>query len=396
MVDTFKLGVSILEEGTMPWQEVSTMVLREEFTQLALREEGNVRQLCRRFGISPTTGYKWLTRARAGEPLSDRSRRPHDMPRRCAQALEAHIVALRAQHPAWGARKLARRLEVLGHAMPAVSTVHAVLRRHGLIAPAASQAARPWQRFEHAAPNDLWQMDFKGHVPMHRGRCHPLTVLDDHSRYALVLQACGAETRDLVIGHLTTAFRRYGLPMRMTMDNGAPWGSDGGHYTRLDLWLMRQGIRVGHSRPYHPQTQGKDERFHRTLDVEVLQGTPLIDLVHAQHAFDHWRAVYNRQRPHEALGMGVPADRYRSSTREFIERPARPEYGEGDDVRVVYMHGRIAWRGKTWKIGKAFVGERVAIRPSGEDAQHDVYWSTCRVARINLATGHVNAGRSLA
>lgn len=380
----------------MPWQEVSTMALREEFTGLAQREGANLRQLCRRFGISPTTGYKWLARARSGEPLSDRSRRPHAMPLRCAAEVEARIVALRARHPAWGARKLARRLEVLGHPMPAVSTVHAVLQRHGLISPAASQAARPWQRFEHPAPNDLWQMDFKGHVPMHRGRCHPLTVLDDHSRYALVLQACGEETRATVIGHLTAAFRRYGLPVRMTMDNGAPWGIDGAHYTRLDLWLMRQGIRVSHSRPFHPQTQGKDERFHRTLDVEVLQHTPLIDLVHAQRTFDRWRDIYNRQRPHESLGMGVPVDRYRPSPRDYVERPAPPDYGEGAEVRVVHEHGRIAWRGQNWKVGKAFVGERVALRPTTEDGRYEVYWSTCRVARIDLTTGQVDAGRALA
>ncbi|MBB3342474.1 transposase InsO family protein [Luteimonas sp. RC10] len=393
MVDTFKLGISVRWERAMPWQEVSTMTLREEFTRLALREDTNLRQLCRRFGISPTTGYKWRARARLGEPLSDRSRRPQATPLRCAPQVEALIVGLRAQHPAWGARKLARRLEVLGHAMPAVSTVHAVLRRHGLIAPAASQAAQPWQRFEHPAPNDLWQMDFKGHVPMSRGRCHPLTVLDDHSRYALVLQACGEETRETVIGHLTTAFRRYGVPLRMTMDNGAPWGT---HYTRLDLWLMRQGIRVGHSRPFHPQTQGKDERFHRTLKIEVLQHMPLIDLAQAQRAFDGWRAIYNQQRPHEALGMGVPVDRYRPSARDYVEHPAPPEYGDSDEVRLVHEHGRIAWRGRNWKVGKAFVGERVAIRPTLEDGRYEVYWSTCRVARIDLVTGQVNAGRVLA
>lgn len=380
----------------MPWQEVSTMALREEFIRLALQEGSNLRQLCRRFGISPTTGYKWLARAQSGESLSDRSRRPQGMPTRCAPEVEARIVGLRSQHPAWGARKLARRLQVLGYAMPAVSTVHAVLRRHGLITPAASQAATPWQRFEHPAPNDLWQMDFKGHFAMDEGRCHPLTVLDDHSRYALVLQACGAQTRETVTEHLTAAFRRYGLPMRMTMDNGAPWGSDGVHYTRLDLWLMRQGIRVGHSRPFHPQTQGKDERFHRTLDVEVLQGTQWIDLAHAQRAFDGWRHIYNQERPHEALAMGVPSERYRSSAREFIERPPPPEYGDGEEVRRVHEHGRIAWRGRNWKVGKAFVGERVAIRPSGEEGSHDVYWSTRRIARIDLTSGTVNAGRSLA
>lgn len=380
----------------MPWQEVSTMVLREEFTKLAQQEGANRRQLCQRFGISPATGYKWLERLRRGEPLSDRSRRPHDSPMRCSAQVEAQIVALRRQHPAWGARKLARRLQVLGHTVPAVSTVHAVLRRHELITPAASQAAQAWQRFEHPAPNDLWQMDFKGHVPLHHGRCHPLTILDDHSRYSLGLRACSNERRETVIDQLVAVFRRYGLPARMTMDNGAPWGSENAHYTGLDVWLMRQGIRVSHSRPFHPQTQGKDERFHRTLKAEVLQGPPFADLAQAQRAFDRWRLIYNQQRPHQALGMGVPIERYHPCAREYLERPASPEYDRGDQVRVVHDQGRISWRGEHWRIGKAFIGEHVAIRARAEDGQYDVYWNTYRIARINMATRTVNAGKSLA
>lgn len=378
----------------MPWQERSTMRLRDEFVHLAQQDGANVRQLSRRFGISPTTGYKWLARSEQHQPMSDRSRRPHQSPGRCAAGVEATIVALRARHPAWGARKLAHRLEVLGHAVPAVSTVHAVLRRHGLITPAASAAAQPWQRFEHPEPNALWQMDFKGHVAMHQGRCHPLTVLDDHSRYAIVLQACGDETRQTVTDHLIAAFRRYGLPARMTMDNGAPWGTDGRHYTVLDVWLMRQGIRVGHSRPFHPQTQGKDERFHRTLKAEVMQGPPWTDLAHAQRDFDDWRIVYNHQRPHQSLDMQVPIKRYRPSARDYVERPAAPDYGDGDLVRRVQANGTIGWRGAQWKVGKAFAGERVAVRPSPHDGQYDVFWSTSRIASIQPATGTIDAGRS--
>ena len=377
----------------MPWQELSAMTLRDEFTRLARHEDANVRELCRRFGISPTTGYKWVARSARGEPLADQSRRPHQSPGRCSDAVEAAILALREQHPAWGARKLATRLKTLGYAMPAVSTVHAVLRRHGRITPAASRAAQPWQRFEHPVPNALWQMDFKGHVAMQQGRCHPLTVLDDHSRYAIVLQACGDETRGTVIGHLIGAFERYGLPLRMTMDNGPPWGTDGRHYTELDVWLMRQGIRVGHSRPFHPQTQGKDERFHRSLKAEVMQGPPWTDLAHAQRHFDHWRMVYNHERPHQALDLQVPGDRYRVSEREYIAHPAPPQYGDGDQVRRVQANGTISWKGRQWKVGKAFIAEQVAVRPSGEDGLHDVFWSTYHIASIDLVDGTITAGR---
>ena len=235
----------------MPWQETSSMSLREEFIALAQQEGANVRALCRRFQISPTTAYKWLQRARQGWGLGEHSRRPHTSPHQCSDALEQQVCALRAQHPAWGARKLAARLQALGIEPPAVSTVHAILRRHGLISAQASEAATPWQRFEHAAPNELWQMDFKGHVALALGgRCHPLTILDDHSRYALCLQACTNEGEATVRAQLQAVMRRYGVPARMTMDNGSPWGSDQRHYTRLDVWLMRQGIRVSHSRPY--------------------------------------------------------------------------------------------------------------------------------------------------
>ncbi len=377
----------------MPWQEVSTMELRKEFTALAMQEGANVRSLCRRFGISPATGYKWLQRARAGQALTDRSRRPKHSPGQCSPEMEAQVMALRQEHPAWGARKLAHWLKARGVQVPATSTVHAILVRHGAVSEAASEAARPWQRFEHPHPNDLWQMDFKGHVPLLQGRCHPLTVLDDHSRYALVLQACGDERETTVRERLIAAFRRYGLPVRMTMDNGSPWGSDHHHYTRLDVWLMRQGIGVGHSRPYHPQTQGKDERFHRTLKAEVLQGPPFEGLDMAQAAFNRWRQVYNAERPHQALGMQVPLQRYQPSSRAYCEAPPAPQYGPGDIVRAVYEHGRIDWKGQTWRVGKAFVGERVAIRAGLLDGHYDVFWSTCRIACINLHTRSVTTGR---
>jgi transposase InsO family protein len=379
----------------MPWQEVSTVALREEFVALAQQQGVNLRALCRRFQISPTTGYKWLQRAQQGLPLSDRSRCPKHSPMQCAPQLELQVCALRQQHPAWGARKLAQRLRALNIEPAAVSTVHAILRRNGLITPAASHAAAPWQRFEHPQPNDLWQMDFKGHVALRSGaRCHPLTILDDHSRYALCLHACADEQEGTVRQQLQAVMRRYGVPARMTMDNGSPWGSDQRHYTSLDVWLMRQGIRVSHSRPYHPQTQGKDERFHRTLKAEVLQGAPLADLQQAQAAFERWRGIYNQQRPHQALGMCVPLQRYRPSERTYCEHPAAPEYSDTDQVCKVQDQGRIAWQGRNWRVGKAFIGEPVAVRANDAlDGVHDVFWSTWRIARINLHSLSVCSGR---
>ena len=257
----------------MPWREVTRMSLREEFVQLALQAGVNRRELCRRFGIAPKTGYKWLMRyARAGASgLEHRSKRPLRSPARTAAEVEQAVIRWRHEsRNSWGGRKLARLLAGQGGPALAPSTVTGILRRAGLLDGAAAPGQRPLQRFERAAPNELWQMDFKGHFPLlSRSRCHPLTVLDDHSRFSLVLKACADERGETVRSVLTSAFRRYGLPAAMLMDNGAPWGSDHDHpFTAFSLWLIRLGIRVAHGRAYHPQTQGKDERFHRTLKFE--------------------------------------------------------------------------------------------------------------------------------
>jgi transposase InsO family protein len=370
------------------------MQLRTEFIAL-VEQGGNVRQLCRRFGISPTTAYKWLGRHRQGACLADRSRRPARSPGRSEAATEQAVLALRQAHPAWGARKLKRRLTDQGHVMPAVSTVHAILVRHGCISEQASAAATPWQRFEHPSPNDLWQMDFKGHFALRDGRCHPLTVLDDHSRYNLCLAACADESAATVRAHLIATFRHYGVPRRMTMDNGAPWGDTGAGYTALDVWLLKQGIAVSHSRPYHPQTQGKDERFHRTLKAELLQGRRLDDLDAAQHAFDHWRGLYNHERPHDALALDVPARHYRASPAEYRERPPAPEYDDPQRVRRVQDGGRIHWSGHTYRVGTAFSGEPVALRHLIDERYLEVYWCTHRIARLDLVEHTSIYGRKL-
>jgi transposase InsO family protein len=373
----------------MPWREVSAVDLREEFVMLAQREGSNFRELCRGFMISPTTGYKWLARyAAAGrEGLSDRSRRPQASPGRTAPALEERIVALRDLHPAWGARKLARRLSDRGESdVPSVSTITAILRRHGRLDTAQADKHRAFIRFEHAAPNDLWQMDFKGHVGLRRGRCHPLTLLDDHSRFSPGLEACADETAQTVQERLVAIFRRYGLPWRMLMDNGAPWGDDADSpHTKLTVWLLRLGIGVSHGRPYHPQTQGKAERFHRSLLAEVLAGPPLADLAQCQRHFDAWRHVYNCERPHEGIVLAVPIKRYRPSARPYPETLPAIEYDSTDIVRCIDVNGRICWRGRRFKIGKAFHRQHVAIRPTARDGCFDVCFGAHPIASIDLA-----------
>jgi len=346
----------------------------------------NVSAVCRRLGISRKTGYKWLRRAARGGLLEDQSRRPHRSPRRTGVAMEDQVLRIREAHPAWGGRKITARLAALGVAdVPAPSTITEILRRHGRFDPAASAAHRPFQRFERAAPNELWQMDFKGHVAMARGgRCHPLTVLDDHSRYAIGLWACADEREGTVRERLTAAFRRYGLPERVLCDNGSPWGDPNGECTGLMVWMLRLGVRVTHGRPCHPQTQGKDERFHRTLKAEVLSRVDLLDTAHAQAAFDPWRKVYNLERPHEALGMLPPASRYRMSERAFPEALPGLEYATGDAVRKVQHGGIVLYGGRRWRVGKAFRGEPVGVRATGVDGVVEVWYGAQAIATLDL------------
>jgi transposase InsO family protein len=269
-------------------------------------------------------------------------------------------------------------------AVPAASTITGILRRHGLIDPEESAKHKAWRRFEAEDPNDLWQMDFKGHIPAAQGRCHPLTVLDDHSRYALGLEACGDERGATVQERLTRIFRRYGLPRKMMMDNGSPWGSDAAHpHTPLTVWLLRLGVKVGHSGPYHPQTLGKDERFHRSLKAEVLQYCQGLELERCQARLDAWRLVYNLERPHEALGLAPPVSRYRESPRSFPETLPVWEYGPGDQVRKVQALGYISFRNRYFRLSKAFRGQAVALRPTLSNGVWEVFFGPHRIAQID-------------
>jgi transposase InsO family protein len=373
----------------MPWKEATTMELRQEFIQFATSEGANIRALCRRFGITPRTGYKWLQRYRGEgvKGLLDRSRRPHHSPGQTAAAMEDEIVKERDSHPVWGSRKLKASLEHKGHTdLPAPSTITTILKRHGKTDPEESKKHQAFQRFEMAQPNQLWQMDFKGYFGLSRGHtCHPLTVLDDHSRFLVGLQACPNETAEMVQHQLVGVFQRYGLPERILMDNGSPWGDDRETpYTVLGAWLIRLGIHISHGRPYHPQTQGKDERLHRTLKAEVISQSNFTTLEECQTGFDAWRTIYNFERPHEALQMLPPASRYQPSLRSFPTALPPIDYPIGDFVRKVDDSGKISFRNHILRVGKAFRHFPVGVRPSDTDGLFQVYFCSCKVAQFDL------------
>jgi transposase InsO family protein len=373
----------------MPWKEVTTMSLRLEFVRFALHEDANMSDLCQRFGISRKTGYKWLDRYQqhGAEALMDKSRRPQISPNRTPAEIEELVLQVRDRHPVWGGRKINSLLLRRGHTdIPHPSTITGILHRNGRMDTAESAKHKAFKRFEKEHPNQLWQMDFKGHFAMAQGgRCHPLTVLDDCSRFLLGLRACANETHETVVEQLTSIFRLYGMPDRMLMDNGAPWGSDGNNpYTRLTVWLIRLGINISHGRPYHPQTQGKDERLHRTLNAELISRIRFLDLCHCQPEFDDWRDTYNHVRPHQALDMCVPGERYQPSSRPFPETLSTIFYDTGDIVRKVDVCGRISFRSRKFRVGKAFHQQPVALRPTDKDGVFQVFFCHKPVARISF------------
>jgi transposase InsO family protein len=371
---------------SMVWREVSVAEQRREFVMLASLGGANISALCVRFGISRQTGHLWLRRFTQGEcRFEDRSRRPRHSPRRLPGELEAGILAVRDAHPAWGARKIAAVLRREGIAAPAISTIHAVLSRHGRVAP--DSPGRAYGTFEREAPNALWQMDFKGRVRLSCGAfLHPLTVIDDHSRYAVGLAACANQQTSTVQARLETTFRQHGLPEAIYVDNGSPWGGGRpGQWTPLRLWLIKLGVETIHSKPYHPQGRGKNERFHRSLAVEVLSLAPLKDFDDAQGAFDRWRHVYNRERPHQALGFATPAERYRPSPRAFPETLPAPQYAPGEIVRRVgTTKAYVAFRNRSWKVPEAFLGETLAIRPRLPDGRFAICFGAHEIASIDL------------
>jgi transposase InsO family protein len=393
----------------MPWNLSTKMELRLEFVQLADREDANMSQLCRRFDISrPWAGYKWLGRYReegqAG--LEDRSRQPHNSPAKTPDHIEEAVCSVRSKHPAWGGRKIRavlRRQADAGKrsfgsaAVPAASTVTAILRRRGELRKEDTDKAASHERFEKEAPNELWQMDFKGDFLLEGNqekRCYPLTVVDDHSRFAVALAACGDQQRETVQERLREAFRRYGLPRRIiTSGRGAPWGvgmarPDGGsYYTRLSAWLMRFGISVSFTARAHPQTNGKNERFNQSLGAGAglrFESYPELS-GYQERSPGGWRKTYNLERPHEALGMDVPASRYEVSERSCPEELPPVEYGQSEEeVRKVHSTGYVSFRSQRFKVGKAFGGHPVALRPTVESGKWKVYFCHQHVRTIEL------------
>lgn len=368
----------------MPLRGMSAMEQRRAFVTRASEPGANVRDLCEEAGIARSTGYRLMERMRTEgvEGLLDRSRRPLTSPSRTAPELEERVIAARLAHPTWGGRKLhawlQRQTADPAASLPAPSTITEILRRHDLLTGPRVGRPRANQRFEYAAPNQLWQIDFVGHLALtDRRRVHPLTIIDDHSRFLIGLHACANEQVATVKTQLSASFRHVGLPDRILADNGPSWASGRrGGLNRLEAWLLRLDVVLIHGRPRHPQTQGKVERGNQTIGNDVFrQYGPFPDLAQTQLALDRFRAEYNDERPHEALNLAVPADRYRPSSRPFPEVLPPLTYPATDVVRRVAAHGGITFRDTWYFVSEGIVGEEVGIRPTEIDGVFAIYYA---------------------
>lgn len=371
----------------MPWGEKTMEQQREHFVKEVQKGEQSKTALCAKYGISRVTGDKWLARYEAGEELSNQSRAPRTTPKRISPEVEEKIVSVRLKHPAWGARKILRVLENNGETgLPAQSTVCEVLKRNGLVSEAASQAATPYKRFERKSPNELWQVDFKGHFATEDGkRCYPLTAIDDHSRFALCVDAKTDERLEGVIVSFTRMFNEYGLPYALLCDNGNPWGaSQSTGYTRFTVWMMKLDVHTIHCRPHRPQTQGKEERFNRTLKAEALNH-PIADLTQAQYRFDAFRDCYNYERPHAALNMDCPASRYKPSQRTLPNKILDWEYPSSYQIRKIKDSGYLSYNGWGCFLSEALGGETVALHESNDPGRMDIFFRNYRIAVLDLA-----------
>lgn len=355
----------------MPWETNTVMEQRERFVETAQRHDKTFSALCRDYGISRKTGYKWLSRAGEGQRLCDQSRCPHRQPSKTAWDTEQLILDVRTTNPTWGGKKIKAALEAAGHkGIPSAKTCGNILRRYGFIHPEESQKHKAFQRFEREQCNDLWQMDFKGDFLLGDGsRCFPLDILDDHSRFCIQItpKSSASGVKDSVI----LAFQEYGLPNSILTDNGAQFSGFRGGYTQFERWLMDLDVLPIHGRIMHPQTQGKIERFHRTMKAEALRTTPA-NLEHARRLLENWRWRYNEIRPHEALGQKPPASIYHPSAREYAQ-PQEFVYDEGARMVKVNNWGYLRFGPIQVYLSETMKDTYLEIKPGDGDSFRVIY-----------------------
>lgn len=347
----------------MPWARADVSEQRVKFVVRAVSGKERLAGLCREFGISRPTGYRWRRRFAEANSITavvERSRRPAHSPLQTAREKEERVEALRHEF-GWGAKKLEVLLREEDTSLT-LRTINRILKRRGLIGKKDSHLPA-LKRFERSAPNELWQMDGKGRFHAGDGTCYPLSIVDDHSRFAVGLFSLPAFTAERIYPCLVRTFERYGVPEAMLMDHGAEWWSTTNGYglTWLSVRLIEQGIELCYGRVRHPQTQGKVERFHRTLNEAIRHRGKPKQMADWPAVLEEFQQVYNQRRPHEALGMKRPCERYRPSARNYQAQVAEWDYPEGSEVRRLNSAGCLNWEGERWFVSEALAGQRIRV-----------------------------------
>jgi transposase InsO family protein len=360
------------------------MEQREAFVLEVMAVQETMSALCRKYGISRKTGYKWLRKAEQGLPLCDASRAPHRKPSKTPEAIEQAIVAARNANPAWGGKKIRAMLENSGYeGLPSVKTCGNILKRNGCIDAEESKKHQPYQRFEREQCNELWQMDFKGDFLLgDNTRCYPLDIIDDHSRFCLKI-----EPKLNTLGTIETVkatFLEFGLPDAILTDNGGQFAGFRGGYAQFERFLMDLDIIPIHGRIMHPQTQGKIERFHRTMKAEALRTQPA-NLDAAKAILEDFRFRYNEVRPHNALGMKPPAAVYTPSARQYFE-PKPFEYDTGARLTKINNWGYLRFGPISLYLSETMRDTYLEVRPDPTPGKEDHFlliYRNFKIARVD-------------
>lgn len=366
----------------MPWKVESMSEQRLVLVQLIEQQGFSVAAAARELNVSRKTAYKWLSRYRQDPacPLDDLTRRPRRSPRRTSPQLEERILDVQATY-GWGARKVWAYFRNNGVDVPSRRTVHAILERNGRVVDPTVKKPTSHQSFERSSPNELWQLDHKGPLEVGRRRRHPLTVIDDHSRYLLVIKLCDDVGHQAVWEHLWTAFGDCGLPDSILSDNSFGAKCHPRTISRFESKLIRLGINPIHGRPYHPQTQGKVERIHGTFERELYPHARRDSVEHFEQDAYQWRTVYNTVRPHEAVDDRPPITRWRPSPRPRPAELPEVEYEPGAVVRTVNASGDLYHRGYKILAGAGLAKQRVRIHE--EEGVLALYYSWKLIRRIH-------------
>jgi putative transposase len=374
----------------MPWNEICSMDERMKFLVEINESDDSLSALCRRFGISRKTGYKWIERYEKAGPAGLVDRRPlaRSHPDRVPDVLVDTLVATRKEHPFWGPKKILAWLEEKQPEQdwPAASTISDKLKAHGLIRPRRRRIRAPMSLDPLAAvdqPNDTWCTDFKGHFALgDKTRCYPLTLTDQHTRYLLKCEGLTEPRFEAVRPHYELAFREYGMPSRMRSDNGPPFASLAmGGLSRLSVWWIQLGIVPERIEPGKPQQNGRHERMHRTLKQETAN-PPCASMLEQQRRFDAFRHRFNDERPHEALGQKTPASRYDSSRCAFPDKLRAPVYPETMTIRRIDASGRLTFHG-THPLCGLLAGQCVGLEPVDEDTW-EVFYGPVLLANVHV------------